>query len=117
MKRIIFDCERMKYENTGLYHYCLNLGNHLSKFATQGMEALTLYSPPGKKYLFDKNIGHIVQTELHKLRMPALQPFTIWHAGYQDSYYLPFRNKNIKVVLSVHDLNFMYDPTKSAFKK
>ncbi|MBK7122881.1 MAG: hypothetical protein IPH68_08755 [Chitinophagaceae bacterium] len=48
MKRIIFDCERMKHENTGLYHYCLNLGNHLSKFTAPGMEALTLYSPPEK---------------------------------------------------------------------
>ncbi|MBK7559826.1 MAG: glycosyltransferase family 4 protein [Chitinophagaceae bacterium] len=117
MKRIIFDCERMKHENTGLYHYCLNLGNHLSKFTAPGMEALTLYSPPGKKYLFGKNTDHISQTELHKIRMPALQPYTIWHAAYQDSYYLPFRNKNIKVVLSVHDLNFMYDPSKPAFKK
>lgn len=115
--RIILDCERMKYENTGLYHYCLNLGNHISQFIRPQIEELTLYCPYGTEYLFDTGIKHITQTELHKFRMPALNKFSVWHATYQDSYYLPFRNKDIKVVLSVHDLNFMYDLSKSEFKK
>lgn len=117
MNRIIFDCERMKYENTGLYHYCLNLGNHLVKFMHHNLEELLYYSPVNTSYLFGKTQKHIIQTELHKFRMPSLNHFSIWHATYQDSYYLPFRNKKIKVVLSVHDLNFMYDTSKSEFKK
>lgn len=115
--RIIFDCERMKYENTGLYHYCLNLGNHIAKYIRPQKEEISYYSPFGVEYLFDKGISHLTQTELHKFRMPSLNSFSVWHATYQDSYYLPFRNKKIKVVLSVHDLNFMYDPSKSEFKK
>ncbi|MBK7308457.1 MAG: glycosyltransferase family 4 protein [Chitinophagaceae bacterium] len=117
MNRIIFDCERMKYENTGLYHYCLNLGNHIVKFTRPETEELRFYSPLGVEYLFNKGIYHLTQTELHKFRMPSLNKFSVWHATYQDSYYLPFRNKKIKVVLSVHDLNFMYDTSKSEFKK
>ncbi len=117
INRLIFDCERMKYENTGLYHYCLNLGNHITKFINPENEELTFYSPYGKAYLFDADIKHIIQTELHKFRLPALKKYTVWHAAYQDSYYLPFRNNKIKVVLSIHDLNFMYDPSKSEYKK
>jgi len=117
MNRIIFDCERMKYDNTGLYHYCLNLGNHIRKQIDPASERLTFYSPFGLQNLFGKNSDHIIQTELHKFRLPALNKFAIWHATYQDSYYIPFRNKKIKVVLSVHDLNFMYDSSKSASKK
>jgi glycosyltransferase involved in cell wall biosynthesis len=115
--RIIFDCERMKYENTGLYHYCLNLGNHITKFTRPQFEEIFFYTPPNKEYLFNANIKHITQTELHKFRLPSLNRFSVWHATYQDSYYLPFRNKNIKVILSVHDLNFMYNPAKSEYKK
>ncbi|MEO6253410.1 MAG: glycosyltransferase family 1 protein [Ferruginibacter sp.] len=115
--RVIFDCERMKYKNTGLYHYCLNLGNHLAASIRPEIEELSFYSPFGSAYLFDTGSRHITQTELHKFRMPSLKNFTVWHATYQDSYYLPFRNKYIKVVLSVHDLNFMYDPSKSESKK
>lgn len=117
MNRIIFDCERMKYENTGLYHYCLNLGNHLKKYMYNDIEELVYYSPDDTAYLFGKNNQHILQTELHKLRLPALNKFSIWHATYQDSYYMPFRNRKIKVVLSIHDLNFMYDPAKSESKR
>ncbi len=116
-KRIIFDCERMKYQNTGLYHYCLNLGNHIQKFDTPGKEEITFYSPYGTQYLFGKNSNHIIQTELHKFCMPSLEKYSIWHATHQGSYYLPFRNKKIKVVLTIHDLNFMYDDLKSAAKK
>lgn len=115
--RIIFDCERMKYENTGLYHYCLNLGNHILKYKQPETEELTFYNPNGTQILFGSSSNHIIQTELHKFRLPALHKFSIWHATYQDSYYIPFRNKKIKVVLSIHDLNFMYDDSKSELKK
>jgi glycosyltransferase involved in cell wall biosynthesis len=117
MNRIIFDCERMKYENTGLYHYCLNLGNHLGRFNKPGEEELTFYSPYGTESLFGNETKHLQQNELHKFRMPRLTNYTVWHATYQDSYYLPLQNKKIKVVLSVHDLNFMYDQSKPEFKK
>ena len=117
MNRIIFDCERMKYENTGLYHYCLNLGIHLKKITRPRQEELIFYSPAETTGLFGPNQHHIIQTDLHKFRMPALKKTKVWHATYQDSYYLPFRNQKIKVVLSVHDLNFLYDPLKSEYKK
>lgn len=116
-KRIIFDCERMKYENTGLFHYCLNLGNHINKYINPDCEELTYYTAFGTEVFFGENSKHIVQSELHKFRMPALKNYYIWHATYQDSYYLPFRNKNIKVVLSIHDLNFLYDFSKTESKK
>ena len=49
--------------------------------------------------------------------MPSLKGYDIWHATYQDSYYIPFRDKKIKVILSIHDLNFMYDESKSEAKR
>ena len=99
------------------YHYCLNLGNHLKKYTKPETEELSFYTPYGMQDLFGKTAHHIIQTELHKFRIPGLHKFMVWHATYQDSYYIPFRNKNIKVVLSIHDLNFMYDTSKSEFKK
>ncbi len=117
VNRIVFDCERMKYENTGLYHYCLNLGNHITKFRKAESEEITFFCPYETQKLFGKTCNHIQQTELHKFRLPSLNKFDVWHATYQDSYYLPFRNKKIKVILSIHDLNFMYDPAKSATKR
>ncbi|MBP6431233.1 MAG: glycosyltransferase family 4 protein [Ferruginibacter sp.] len=117
MQNIIFDCERMKYEDTGIYHYCYNLGLHLQQFANPFQETITYYTPFGINEIFEHSHHCIPQIELHKFFMPSLKNYNIWHATYQDSYYIPFRNKNIKVVLTIHDLNFIYDSTKAEYKK
>lgn len=116
-KKIIFDCERMKYGNTGLFQYCLQLGNRLSRYADQSEEELLFYTPSGSGKLFGAGARHIAQTGLHKLRMPSLKDYALWHATYQESHYLPFRDKRIPVVLTVHDLNYLYDDSKAVWKK
>lgn len=49
--------------------------------------------------------------------MPSLKEYDIWHCTYQSSHYLPKRNKKIKVVLSIHDLNFLYEKKDVAKQK
>ena len=117
MKNILFDCERMKYRNTGLYHYCLNLGSQLQKLADPLSEQLTFYRPENAQGLFKEPNRPVIQNSLHKFYMPDTGSYDIWHATYQNTAYLPKRNKRIKVVLTIHDLNFIYDDKKSAAKK
>ncbi len=117
MHKIIFDCERMKYPDTGLYHYCRNLGKYLEKNLALHEEQLFFYSPPGQQHWSYDNHNHITQNPLHKFVLPAFKSYDIWHATYQNTHYMPRLNKKIKVVLSVHDLNFLYDENKSPGKK
>jgi len=117
MKNIVFDCERMKYLDTGLYHYCMNLGLHLLQAVDPLSERLTFYSPANAHTLLQNNTGSIKQHSLHKFYMPDTGSYDIWHATYQNTNYMPLRNKRIKVVLSIHDLNFIYDDKKSGAKK
>lgn len=107
-KSIVFDCERMKYVNTGLYHYCLNLGKTLQQFV-EDKEDLVFFSPPNITDEFGKDTMHLKQKSLQKFFLPRLNKHTIWHATYQHSNYIPIRNKKIKVVLTIHDLNFLYE--------
>ncbi len=117
MQKIIFDCERMKYPDTGLYHYCMNLGKYLEKNIDLSAEQLFFYTPPGQQgWSYSRN-NHITQSPLHKFILPPLGKFGIWHATYQNTHYMPMLNRKIKVVLSIHDLNFMYDERKSPAKK
>ncbi len=117
MRNILFDCERMKYQHTGLYHYCLNLGRSLSKHIDNINEQITFFYPrrPHESPAFSKSI--IKQHPLHKFLLPSLGKFNIWHCTYQGSDYIPVRNRRIKVVLSIHDLNFMYDEKKTKQRK
>lgn len=117
MKNIVFDCERMKYSDTGIYHYCLNLGRQLQQISDPRSEQLTIYMPGKVQPLFKNNSRPIIQNSLHKFFMPRTGSFHIWHATYQNTDYLPVRNRRIKVVLTIHDLNFIYDEKKSAAKK
>jgi glycosyltransferase involved in cell wall biosynthesis len=48
--------------------------------------------------------------------MPSLKAFDIWHCTYQNSDYMPLRDRKIKVILTIHDLNFIYQ-NKHEIKK
>lgn len=108
MKNIVFDCERMKYEHSGLFHFCYQLGNHLSQNSNNSREKVTFFSPESSAPIWATQ-SQIAQNSLQKFWMPSLDGYDIWHATYQSSNYLPKRNKKIKVVLTIHDLNFIYE--------
>lgn len=118
MKNIVFDCERMRHANTGLFHYCLSLGKNLQKkIEGSTKEQLSVYAPSRVRDLWGANVPQLRQHSLQKFFMPSVKNYDIWHCTYQNSRYIPKRNKKIKVVLTIHDLNFLYekkDPAKQA---
>ncbi len=114
--RIIFDCERMKYTHTGLFSYCFQLGMQLQDLADPDLQELSFFVPPGLQGIFGKESGYILQNSLQKFWLPTLNSYDIWHSTYQNSQYLPARNKKVKVVLTIHDLNFLYED-KPWYKK
>ena len=107
----------MKYDHTGLYHFCLNLGTYLKRAVHQEWEQVAYYVPASARGVFGNSTLYVPQNSLHKFLMPSLTPFTIWHSTYQNTSYMPRRNKNVKVVFTIHDLNFLYDERKSETKK
>ena len=108
MNKIVFDCERMKHSNTGLYYYCLNLGMHLKKNLLNEAEEVTIYLPDNAIPFFGSDL-HIRQHSLQKFYMPDVKDFTVWHSTFHSTNYIPKRNRKIKVVLTIHDLNFLYE--------
>lgn len=109
MKHLIFDCERMKYASTGLYHYCLSLSRALNKKINRNEEHLTFFTPWHAQPVVGLQQKHITQHSLQKFYLPSLKNYHVWHSTYQSSDYVPQRNRKIKVVLSIHDLNFLYE--------
>jgi len=114
MNRIVFDCERMKYDNTGLYYFCLNLGIHLQKNLDHYDEDLGFYVPPPGLNMFGRNTFYLPQNSWQKFYMPNVTKFDIWHSCYQFTRYMPKRNKKIRVILTIHDLNYLYENMSEA---
>jgi glycosyltransferase involved in cell wall biosynthesis len=115
--KVVFDCERMKYPNTGIYHYCFHVATALSKIFLRNPEnQLGVYLTKKLHGIFGNSIFYKAQSSVNKFYMPATGGIDIWHVTYQHSNYMPAKGK-YKIVLTVHDINFMHEPGKSAQKK
>ena len=112
---ILLDCERMKYPHTGLYHFCLHLGKNLLETAANDRQ-FCFYTPASAIGAFGKEAHYLQQNSLQKFRLPSTKNFSIWHNTYQSSSYFP-KHRNLKIILTIHDLNFLYDSKKNELKK
>jgi glycosyltransferase involved in cell wall biosynthesis len=104
---IVFDCERMKYAYTGPYHFCLQLGSALLR-NTDLDQNITFYVTKKAGKVFGPNAVYLDQKSIHKFLFPPVKVFDILHSTYQGSNYIP-SSKRIKKVLTIHDLNFLYE--------
>lgn len=116
MYKIILDCDLMRYRDSGLYHYCLNLSAAMSKMMGPETERkFSCYIPSDVKNVFnDENECIIEKKWHHKLAKPFLWDCNIWHAPFQSGRIIvPQGNKRVKIVLTIHDLNCLHeDKTK-----
>jgi glycosyltransferase involved in cell wall biosynthesis len=111
-KRVLIDCERMRHPHTGLYHYCLQLGNSILKKVGEETEKVAFYLPNSAEHAFGEKANYVSQHFIHKLFFPDTKSVDIWHCTYQGSKYFPF-GKKVSIVLTIHDLNFLYDGNRS----
>lgn len=106
MDTIAVDCERMKHQHTGLYHFCMQLANSLVMQADPEKDDIRIYAPVSCAGLFPPKTKIIPQQTWHKFFFLNTSGIKIWHCTYQGSNYFPFRTK-AKKVLTIHDLNFL----------
>ncbi|MEO6671140.1 MAG: glycosyltransferase family 1 protein [Ferruginibacter sp.] len=108
--KIILDCELMKHRDSGLYHYCLNLGLSVEKIfdSSDNSHCISFYVPEIEKRSFGKADSVIVEHKYHKFAKPFLCNCDIWHAPFQSGRIIP-KSSQIKVLLTVHDLNQLHE--------
>lgn len=108
MSKILFDCERLKYPNTGLYTFCQELGRALMKNAFSEQE-ITAYVPKSGYGIFGQDTHYTIQRSWHNFFIPGASKFDVWHSSNQVSRYLPSFNSHTKIILTIHDLNFLIE--------
>lgn len=109
--RIILDCDLMRHPHSGLYHYCLNLGNYVNRHLLQsGREGLSFYVPAHETGSFEDPGRCIIEKKWHhRYFSPFLWDCAVWHAPFQSGRILPMKNKKIKILLTIHDLNCLHE--------
>lgn len=113
MPALFIDAERLRDLNSGLGQVCLHLGHELVRHRPDGWK-LTFLVSEGKTGIFGADVGYLEASWLRKVWIPG--SYDVWHCLHQDSAYLP-RQSATKVVLTVHDLNFLERPDYSPEKK
>ncbi|HJW17049.1 MAG TPA: glycosyltransferase family 1 protein [Flavisolibacter sp.] len=113
--KIILDCDLMKFPNTGLFHYCLNLGNHVNDLlAAEGEELMRFYVPPAQAHCFADRQLVIRENKRHRFIRPFMYGCKLWHAPFQSGRIFPFNNPSVKVLLTIHDLNALHEDLPKA---
>ena len=101
--KILIDIERMKYPFTGLYYYCLNLSLNLLKYHSDKFDFYFFAHTKTKLPGFFKRIPVKL---FHKIFLNTSGKYQLWHTTWQDTKYFP--SNKIKLVYTIHDLNFLY---------
>jgi glycosyltransferase involved in cell wall biosynthesis len=111
MKKIILDCDLMRFPDSGLYHYCLNLGLYVNQLLNkEQQQKIFFYVPPNEAESFGAGGNCIKERKWHhKFVKPFLWDCDIWHAPFQSGRVLPKKGKRTKILLTVHDLNCLHE--------
>ncbi len=105
MLNVFIEMEKLKNPASGLGQFCLNIGEQLQKINPQHLK-LDLYIPASQKNIFGTNFKYVYKNSLHKIFPLNRSKYDVWHCLHQGSRYMP-NNKNTKLILTIHDLNFL----------
>ena len=106
MHKVLVDLHRLGGNKfNGLYHFCYQLGTHLSLAQPADMD-LHFYVPNGKKGIFGDKVSYSIQHSRDKFFRFGASRFAVWHVATTLSWYRPFNSKT-KKVFTIHDLNFL----------
>lgn len=109
MSKIILDCDLMRFRDSGLYHYCLNLGIYVNKvLEKEGGEPVGFYVPPKEADAFGSRANVIIEKKFHRFFKPFLFDCKLWLAPFQSGRIVP-KSPSIKVLLTIHDLNPLHE--------
>lgn len=115
-QKIFFDAERIKYPNTGLYHFCKRLSTALLAQSFKSAQRIQLFVPAKNKTDFLEETKVIPIRFWHKYFLPNSYNIDVWHVSNQDSAYFPFRFKK-PIVFTIHDLNYYHNQRKTIKKR
>lgn len=104
---VVFDCERMKYPNTGLFVFCDNVAKSLVRHRDRLADKLSFFVPDALKGRWGDEVGYRRVSPLHKLYLPCTADIKVWHSAHQQTAYVP--SESVRQILTVHDLNFLYE--------
>lgn len=104
MKKVLIEMEKLRNTNSGLGQFCIGLGRALTNKKNEQL-SLSFLVPESKKGIFGMAVNYTGIKNKISFLWNKPKSFDLWHCTHQESNYLPGKSK---LVLTIHDLNFLY---------
>ena len=110
LPRVCLDCEALKDLNSGFSHFIIPLAHELlAQNQREPRYRFSFFTPASAQgVLGTQGVRYLTQRSFHKYFNPHSYRLQLWHATQQLSWYVP-TSPVTKVVLTVHDLNFLHE--------
>lgn len=116
MKRVLIDLSVLKHINCGLGQIAYNYARFFGENADKLDFEVHLLLPRSLFGAFGDNVHYHRASSFYTL-FPFLMPeFDVWHSIHQMSRFKPSRKKT-KNILTIHDINFIYEKKGHALDK
>lgn len=112
MKDILVDLYKIKNPYSGLGEFSTRFANELVTHVPEGYDISYLVPETEKGHKFGDQIKTVSYSSIDRYFAFNKKNYTIWHSLQQFPSFVPKRNS--KWILTIHDLNFLYE--KNFFK-
>ncbi|MDR2927248.1 MAG: glycosyltransferase family 4 protein [Cytophagaceae bacterium] len=116
-KKILVDLSILKNVYCGLGQVALNYGYYFKEnYSASANYELYLLMPKELFGIFGSEVKYVESNNRKKFLPFLTGKYDVWHAIHQLSKYPPFY-WNTKYILTIHDLNFLYEKKGAKIKK
>lgn len=102
--KVLVAMEKLSNLNSGLGQFCLGLGNAMAS-KEKSLADISFLVPASARGIFGNNVNYTLLKSYVSFLWNKPKAFDIWHCTHQQSKYVPVK---CKLVLTIHDLNFLY---------
>lgn len=105
---IVFDAEPLRKPYMGFYTFVSKLGEALAQEARNRGVKMGFYVPEDKVGVFGDDMEYFIFHKGDKTGLVFPENVTLFHSSRQRSHYVPRKSDSLKVLTTVHDLNYLY---------
>lgn len=114
--KLFIDTERLRDLHSGLGQFCQHLGEEIIRQRPADAR-ITFLVPKTRIGFFGPEAGYKPASWRWRFLDWSLGEYDLWHCTHQDSVYLPPQSRRTKLILTIHDLNFLERTDYSEAKK
>lgn len=116
MKKVLVDLSVLKHINCGLGQIAYNYARFFGENARNLEFEVHLLLPKQYVGAFGNDVHYIKTSWLYDISGCFMPRFDLWHSIHQLSRHKPSRKSTVNL-LTVHDINFIYEKSGKALKK